>query len=53
MLEAGDELGIPLQMTATTRQMMKATNGDGYSQEDFIAVVKLLERLSGLPTDKV
>jgi 3-hydroxyisobutyrate dehydrogenase-like beta-hydroxyacid dehydrogenase len=53
MLDAGDALGIPLQMTATTRQMMKATNADGYAGEDFIAVVKMLERLSGLPTDKV
>lgn len=53
MLDAGDALGIPLQMTTTTRQMMKATNADGYSSEDFIAVVKMLERLSGLPVDKV
>ena len=53
MLDAGDALGIPLQMTSTTRQMMKATNADGYANEDFIAVVKMLERLSGLPTDKV
>jgi len=53
MLDAGDALGIPMQITSATRQMMKATNGDGYAQEDFIAVVKMLERLSGLPTDKV
>ncbi len=53
MLAAGDELGIPMPMTATTRQLMKATNGDGYASEDFIAVVKLFERLSGLPTDSV
>ena len=53
MLDAGDALGIPLQITSTTRQMMKATNADGYAGEDFIAVVKMLERLSGLPTDKV
>jgi len=53
MLDAGDTLGIPLQLTATTRQMMKATNADGYANEDFIAVVKMLERLSGLPTDSV
>ncbi len=53
MLQAGDELGIPMPMTATTRQLMKATSGDGYAEEDFIAVVKLFERLSGLPTDSV
>jgi 3-hydroxyisobutyrate dehydrogenase-like beta-hydroxyacid dehydrogenase len=53
MLQAGDQLGIPMPMTATTRQLMKATIGDGYGAEDFIAVVKLFERLSGLPTDSV
>ncbi len=53
MLDAGDALGIPLQLTTTTRQMMKATANDGYADEDFIAVVKMLERLSGLPTDDV
>jgi 3-hydroxyisobutyrate dehydrogenase len=53
MLDAGDALGIPMQLTSATRQMMKATNADGYADEDFIAVVKMLERLSGLPTDKV
>jgi 3-hydroxyisobutyrate dehydrogenase-like beta-hydroxyacid dehydrogenase len=52
MLRAGDEHGIPMPMTSTTRQLMKATIGDGYGEEDFIAVVKLLERQAGLPTDK-
>jgi 3-hydroxyisobutyrate dehydrogenase-like beta-hydroxyacid dehydrogenase len=51
MLEAGDELGVPMPMTSMTRQLMKATAADGYAEEDFIAVVKLFERLSGLPTD--
>lgn len=53
MLEAGDELNISMPMTAITRQLMKLTIGDGYGDEDFIAVVKLIERLSGLPTDRV
>lgn len=53
MLEAGDELNISMPMTSMTRQLMKLTIGDGYAEEDFIAVVKLIERLSGLPTDRV
>jgi len=53
MLQAGDDLGIAMPMTSTTRQLMKATAGDGHADEDFIAVVKLLERLAGLPTDRV
>ncbi len=52
MLRAGDELGIPMPLTSVTRQLMKATAGAGYAEEDFIAVVKLLETQSGLPTDR-
>jgi hypothetical protein len=32
---------------------MQATIGDGLGEEDFIAVVKQIERQSGLPTDRV
>jgi 3-hydroxyisobutyrate dehydrogenase len=52
MLRAGDELGIPMPLTSVTRQLMKATAGAGYAEEDFIAVVKLLEAQSGLPVDR-
>jgi 3-hydroxyisobutyrate dehydrogenase-like beta-hydroxyacid dehydrogenase len=53
MLEAADQHGVPLPLTAVTRQLMKAVVNEGYGQEDFIAVVKLFERLSGLPVDTV
>jgi 3-hydroxyisobutyrate dehydrogenase len=52
MLRAGDELGVPLPITSLTRQLMKATIAEGYGDEDFIAVVKLFERLAGLPVER-
>ena len=48
MLQAGDALGVPMPMTATTRQLMKAVIAEGYGEQDFIAVVKLVARLAGV-----
>ena len=53
MLEAGDQHDVPLPLTALARQMMKAVRAAGWAEEDFIAVVKLLEQQSGLPVDAV
>ena len=53
MLAAANVHGVPLPMTAITRQMMKATIGDGYAAEDFAAVVKVFERQAGLSTDRM
>lgn len=53
MIEAGDQQGVPLPMTAYARQMMKAVGALGWADEDFIAIVKLVEQQSGLSTDQV
>jgi len=53
ILGAAQAAQVPLALTARTRELMQATIGDGYGDEDFIAVVKHLERASGLPTDRV
>lgn len=53
ILGAGAAAQVPLALTATTRELMQATIGDGFGGEDFIAVVKHLERAAGLPTDRV
>jgi 3-hydroxyisobutyrate dehydrogenase-like beta-hydroxyacid dehydrogenase len=53
MLAAAGAAEVPLPLTALTRQLMQATIGDGLGEEDFIAVVKQIERQSGLPTDRV
>jgi 3-hydroxyisobutyrate dehydrogenase-like beta-hydroxyacid dehydrogenase len=53
MLAAAAAAEVPLPLTALTRQLMQAAIGDGLGDEDFIAVVKQVERQSGLPTDRV
>lgn len=53
MLAAAAAAEVPLPLTALTRQLMQAAIGDGFGDEDFIAVVKQLERQAGLPTDRV
>ena len=53
MLDAGDQHQVPLPLTSVARQTMKAVGAAGWAEEDFIAVVKLLEQQSGLPTDAV
>lgn len=52
MLAAGAADGVPMPLTAVTRQQMQAIVGDGFAEEDFIAIVKQVERQSGLPTDR-
>lgn len=53
MLEAARQLGMPMLVTASTRQLMQvATIGAG-ADDDFFTVVKLVEQQSGLPTEGV
>jgi hypothetical protein len=48
MLDAGRRYGVPLIMTAVTRQMMQALTGEDYAEENFFVAIKLLERQAGL-----
>jgi 3-hydroxyisobutyrate dehydrogenase len=53
MLEAARQLGMPMPVTASTRQLMQvATIGAG-ADDDFFTVVKLIVQQSGLPTEGV
>ncbi|MEW5889682.1 MAG: 2-hydroxy-3-oxopropionate reductase [Pseudomonadota bacterium] len=47
VLQSAYELGLCLPATAATAQMFNAMVGSGLGEEDSIAVLKLLERLSG------
>ncbi len=47
VLRIAHELGLCLPATAVTAQMFNALVGAGLGEEDSIAVLKLLERLSG------
>ena len=49
MLDAARDRGIPLTMTAVTRQVMQALTVEAFANEDFFVTIKLLERQSGLP----
>lgn len=47
VMQTAHELGLYLPASAATAQMYKAMVGSGMSDEDSIAVLKLLEKLSG------
>ena len=47
VLQSAHELGLCLPATAAAAQMINAMVGSGMGEEDTLAVLKLLERLSG------
>lgn len=51
ILDAGRNLGVPLALTAAMRQMFTATLSQGEAEQDYIAVVKMLERSAGLSNE--
>jgi 3-hydroxyisobutyrate dehydrogenase-like beta-hydroxyacid dehydrogenase len=53
MLAAARANAVPMPLTAATRQLMQAVVGAGYGEEDYTAIIKLAEQLSGLSTDQV
>jgi len=48
MLDAATELGVPMPLTAVTRQMFQAAITEGHAEEDIIATIKVLERMVGV-----
>jgi 3-hydroxyisobutyrate dehydrogenase len=53
ILGAGKELGVAMPVTAVVAQLMQSCIGMGDADDDYIATVKLIERLSGLDTGHV
>jgi len=51
VMQTAHELGLYLPASAATAQMFKAMVGMGMGEEDSIAILKLLEQLSGQKTD--
>ena len=47
-LAAAGQLQVPMPLAATVRQFMGAMIGTGRGEEDFFAVLKLMEELAGL-----
>src|SRR5262245_16841004 len=52
MLAAARASGVPLPLTAVTREAMQGLINTGRGEEDYMATVKLSEEQSRLPTDE-
>ncbi len=48
ILLAAKHHGVPMPLTATTRQLIQALVGEGYGEEDYMALIKLAEKQSGI-----
>jgi 3-hydroxyisobutyrate dehydrogenase-like beta-hydroxyacid dehydrogenase len=47
-LDAGNELEVPMPLTALTRNLVQTLIGNGYGAEDFAALIKLQAKASGI-----
>lgn len=48
MLDSATELGVPVPLTALTRQMFQASISKGHGDEDICATIKVLEEIAGV-----
>src|SRR5215467_14033387 len=48
MLEAGQELGVPLLLTGLTRQLFQTAIAEGHGDEDICSTIKVLEDMAGI-----
>jgi len=48
MLQSGEELNVPLPLTALTRQIFQAAISTGRGDEDICSTIKVLEDLTGV-----
>ncbi|HZP93701.1 MAG TPA: NAD(P)-dependent oxidoreductase [Burkholderiales bacterium] len=53
MLAAAKKNGVPMPLTAATRDGMQAAVDAGYGEDDYMSTVKVTERQAGLPTDRL
>jgi len=53
MLSAARAQGVPMPLTAMTRQLMQMLVGAGLGDEDYLATIKLAEMQAGLPSDRL
>ena len=47
MLDSGEELSVPLPLTALTRQMLQAAISKGHGEEDICSTINVLEEFAG------
>ncbi len=48
MLDSGEELSVPLPLTALTRQMFQAAISKGHGEEDICSTINVLEEYAGI-----
>ena len=48
MLDSGEELAVPLPLTALTRQMFQAAIAKGHGEEDICSTINVLEEFAGV-----
>ena len=48
MLDSGEELAVPLPLTALTRQMFQAAISKGHGEEDICSTINVLEEYAGV-----
>jgi 3-hydroxyisobutyrate dehydrogenase-like beta-hydroxyacid dehydrogenase len=48
MLQSGEELDVPLPLTALSRQMFQAAISTGHGDEDICSTIKVLEGIAGI-----
>ena len=48
MLDSGEELSVPLPLTALTRQMFQAAISKGHGEEDICSTINVLEEFAGI-----
>jgi len=53
MLETGNEMDVPLPLTALTQQMFRAAIAEGVGEDDICSTIKVLERLAGVEVKKI
>jgi 3-hydroxyisobutyrate dehydrogenase-like beta-hydroxyacid dehydrogenase len=52
MLDSAAELGVPLPLTATTRQMFQMAISSGLGNDDMCSTIQVLEKMSGVEVKK-
>ena len=51
-LESGKSMNVPLPATALTEQMMRAAMAEGYGDDDFCSLIRVLEDWTGVTVQK-
>jgi len=53
MLAAAQANGVEMPLTTVTRELMRTLMEEGHGEEDYMSIVKLAEKRSGLSTDRM